>query len=120
MAEAAAAGFSPVGEMVQAPSRARYMNGSRMVQIHLTVDQPSGRLLGCQVVGEDAVDKTVDIIATALWGGLTSSDLLDLDLAYAPPFSPVFAPVQAAGEVLNKAISADRPPALYRQNWTSP
>lgn len=116
LAEASAAGFFPVCEMVQAPSRARYMSKSKTLQIHLTVDQHSGRLLGCQVVGEEAVDKTVDIIAAAIWGKLTSSDLIDLDLAYAPPFSPVLAPVQVAGEVLNKATLASRE-AVWASGW---
>lgn len=107
-ADASAAGLSPVCEMIQAPSRARYMSGSKTVQIHLTVHQLSGKLLGCQVVGADAVDKTIDTVAAAIWGKLTASDLLDLDLAYAPPFSPVFAPVQVAGEVLGKATRAMR------------
>lgn len=103
-AEASAAGFTPISEVVRAPSRARYMDRSRMLQIHLTADRHSGRLLGCEVIGEDAVDKTIDIIATAIWGKLATSDLPDLDLAYAPPFSPVFAPTQVAGEALNKLV----------------
>jgi len=107
-ADASAAGLFPVCEMIQAPSRARYMSGSRTVRIHLTVNEHSGRLLGCQVVGVDAVDKTVDTVAAAIWGKLTAGDLLDMDLAYAPPFSPVFAPVQVAGEVLGKKTRAMR------------
>lgn len=107
-ADASAAGLFPVSEMIKAPSRARYMSGSKTVHIHLTVDRLSGRLLGCQVVGADAVDKTIDTVAAAIWGKLTASDLLDLDLAYAPPFSPVFAPVQVAGEVLGKVTRTMR------------
>lgn len=103
-AEAAAAGFRPVCNTIRAPSRARYIPGSRILQLSLTVDAPSGRLLGCQMVGEDAVDKTIDILAAAIWGKLTATDLYDLDFAYAPPFSPVLAPVQAAGQVLEKTI----------------
>ena len=107
-AEAEAAGFSPISEAVQVPSRARYMSKSKMLQIHLTADRLSGRILGCQIVGEDAVDKTIDIIATAIWGKLKTSDLPDLDFAYAPPFSPVLAPVQVAGEVLNRLVEESR------------
>lgn len=103
-AEALAAGFSPVSSMVQVPSRARYMHNSKTLQVLLTADRSSGRLLGCQVVGGDGVDKTIDVIATAIWGQLKACDLIDLDLAYAPPFSPVLAPVQVAGEVLSKLI----------------
>lgn len=101
-AQALAAGLDPVTELVEAPSRARYMRGSRALKIALTVQRGSGRVLGGEVSGEDAVDKTVDILATAIWGGLRAADLVDLDLAYAPPFSPVLAPVQLAGDVLRK------------------
>jgi NADPH-dependent 2,4-dienoyl-CoA reductase/sulfur reductase-like enzyme len=106
--QALAAGFTPVSETVHAPSRARYMSQSRMLTILLTADQHSGRLLGCQVVGEDAVDKNIDIAASALWGKLTVGDLADMDLAYAPPFSPVLAPMQAAGELLSKRLGEGR------------
>lgn len=103
-AQALAAGFSPVSSQVQVPSRARYMRHSKMLQVQLTADRITGRLLGCQVVGEDGVDKTIDVMAAAIWGQLRVFDLPDLDLAYAPPFSPVLAPVQVAGEVLSKLV----------------
>ena len=60
------------------------------------------------MVGEDGVDKSIDIMSTARWGRLRAADLAELDLAYAPPFWPVLAPLQAAGEVLNKAVSEAR------------
>jgi len=100
--EAAAAGFDPVAEQVEAPSRAKYMASSRKLRIHMVADRKTGRVLGCQIAGLDAVDKIVDTVAAALLGKLTVSDLADLDLAYAPPFSPVAAPVQIAGEILRK------------------
>ncbi|MDE2253276.1 MAG: FAD-dependent oxidoreductase [Betaproteobacteria bacterium] len=101
-AQALAAGFDPVTEVLEAPSRARYMRASRTLKIVLTVQRGTGLVLGGEVSGEDAVDKTVDILATAIWGKLHANDLADLDLAYAPPFSPVLAPVQLAGDVLYK------------------
>ncbi|MDQ3892240.1 MAG: pyridine nucleotide-disulfide oxidoreductase, partial [Actinomycetota bacterium] len=45
-------------------------------------------------------DKYVDICATALWGELSYPDLVNLDLAYAPPFGPTLSPVIAAASVL--------------------
>jgi NADPH-dependent 2,4-dienoyl-CoA reductase/sulfur reductase-like enzyme len=102
--EAKLAGFDAVSAQIQAPSRARYMAGSATLMLSVTAERGTGRLLGAQVVGTDAVDKTIDTFAAALWGGLAITDLPDLDLAYAPPFSPVLAPVQVAGEVLNKLI----------------
>ena len=102
--EAKLAGFDAVSAQIQAPSRARYMSGSATLMLSVTAERGTGRLLGAQAVGTDAVDKTIDTFAAALWGGLATTDLPDLDLAYAPPFSPVLAPVQVAGEVLNKLI----------------
>jgi NADPH-dependent 2,4-dienoyl-CoA reductase/sulfur reductase-like enzyme len=102
--EAKLAGFDAVSAQIQAPSRARYMAGSATLTLSVTAERGTGRLLGAQAVGTDAVDKTIDTFAAALWGGLATTDLPDLDLAYAPPFSPVLAPVQVAGEVLNKLI----------------
>lgn len=102
--EAKLAGFDAVSAQIQAPSRARYMSGSATLMLSVTAESGTGRLLGAQAVGTDAVDKTIDTFAAALWGGLATTDLPDLDLAYAPPFSPVLSPVQVAGEVLNKLI----------------
>ena len=102
--EAKLAGFDAVSAQIQAPSRARYIAGSSTLTLSVTAERGTGRLLGAQAVGTDAVDKTIDTFAAALWGGLATTDLPDLDLAYAPPFSPVLSPVQVAGEVLNKLI----------------
>ncbi|WP_022949744.1 FAD-dependent oxidoreductase [Methylohalobius crimeensis] len=105
-AEAVTAGYRPISQVVEVPSRARYMEKSRNLLIHLTADRASGKVLGCQVTGDDAADKTIDTVAAALWGNLAVEDLADLDLAYAPPFLPVLAPVQVAGEVLKKQVGA--------------
>jgi hypothetical protein len=58
------------------------------------------------MVGEEGVAKRIDIIATALLAGFTVEELENLDLAYAPPFSPVWDPVLTAAKVLtNKLIT---------------
>ncbi len=67
--------------------------------IKLTADRATGRLIGAEVVGGSA-DKYVDICATAIWGKLSYPDLVNLDLAYAPPFGPTLSPVIAAASVL--------------------
>ncbi len=97
--QAEEAGFRPERIAVQVPSRARYMPQSRPIDLILTVDQTDGRVLGAEAVGTDAVDKCIDIIATATWAGLTVDELSDLDLAYAPPFSPVMPPVHVAAQL---------------------
>jgi NADPH-dependent 2,4-dienoyl-CoA reductase/sulfur reductase-like enzyme len=100
--QARRSGFDPVSVHAQMPSRARYMPQSRMVDSWLVVDRRDGRLLGAEAVGPDGVDKYIDIVATAIWARLTADDLAELDLAYAPPYSPVFAPVQVVGELARK------------------
>ncbi|MEG0471661.1 MAG: FAD-dependent oxidoreductase [Solibacillus sp.] len=64
--------------------------------IRMLVEQQSRQLLGMQAVGESGVDKRIDVFATALYNGMTFESLLDLDLAYAPPFNGVWDAVQQA------------------------
>lgn len=98
--EAREAGFSPVSASVEAGSTAGYYPGGREVFLKLVADADSGRLLGAETCGAQA-DKMVDICATALWGRLTVTDLVNLDLAYAPPFGPALSPVIGAATVLS-------------------
>lgn len=101
--EATGAGYDPRATAIEAPSRARYMPGSAPLSLEVLADRSSGRVLGAVAVGIDGADKAIDILATAIWGGLTVDDLADIDLAYAPPVSPVFAPIQVAAELLRGA-----------------
>jgi len=86
-----------------------YFRGGGKMTVRLTVQKPSGRLLGAQVVGDYAsgADKRLDVLATALHAGLTATDLTSLDLGYAPPFSnaldlPIVAGYLAEARVLGK------------------
>ena len=100
--QAKAAGFDAVSATIKAPTRAKYMPTSREIQLTLVADAKTARLLGAQAVGEDGVDKAIDTIAAGLWGELTAHDMAEIDLAYAPPYSPVMSPVQVVAEVLRK------------------
>jgi len=100
--QAKAAGFDAVSATINAPTRAKYMPASRKIQLTLVAERATARLLGAQAVGEDGVDKAIDTIAAGLWGNLTARDMAEIDLAYAPPYSPVISPVQVAAEVLRK------------------
>ncbi|MCL1872436.1 MAG: FAD-dependent oxidoreductase, partial [Promicromonosporaceae bacterium] len=74
-------------------------------QVHLVLHfAADGRILGAQAVGEDGVDKRLDIIATAIRGGLSVEDLIDLDLAYAPPFGAAKDPVNLAGMAASNVL----------------
>ena len=66
-------------------SHAGYYPGAEPIAMKILFAPGSGRLLGAQAVGRDGVDKRIDVLATALMGGMTVDDLFELELAYAPP-----------------------------------
>ena len=107
LTEAAAreAGLNPITTVITARDKARYYPGARELTLKLIAEAGSGRLLGAQAVGLGAVDKMIDIAATALLGGLSCRDLENADLAYAPPFSPVLSPIIVAASTLSKKLA---------------
>ena len=78
---------------------AGYFPGASQVHLVLHVRPDDGLLLGAQAVGRDGVDKRIDVLATALRAGMTVGDLVDLDLAYAPPYGQAKDAVNLAGMV---------------------
>lgn len=68
------------------PNHAGYYPGSKPLLLKLVYQPASGRLLGAQAVGQDGIDKRLDVLAVAIQGRMTVEDLEDLDLCYAPPF----------------------------------
>jgi NADPH-dependent 2,4-dienoyl-CoA reductase/sulfur reductase-like enzyme len=103
--EADAAGFDPVEQTITAGSRSGYYPGAEETTVTLVADRDSGRLIGGSIVGRDRAAVRIDTVATALEGGLTVEEVERLDLAYAPPFSPVWDPILVAAKVLNGALS---------------
>jgi NADPH-dependent 2,4-dienoyl-CoA reductase/sulfur reductase-like enzyme len=107
------AGFDPVSQEITASSRAHYYPGAEELTVRLTADRETGKLLGGSMVGREGVAKRIDTVATALTNDMTVEEVEYLDLAYAPPFSPVWDPVLTAAKVLNgklekaKAEAAD-------------
>lgn len=85
------------------PARAEYLGGKELV-IKAIADRKTGRVLGVQIVGEDGVDKRIDVFATAITFNAKAEDLFHLDLAYAPPFSTTKDPVMYTGMALENAI----------------
>jgi NADPH-dependent 2,4-dienoyl-CoA reductase/sulfur reductase-like enzyme/rhodanese-related sulfurtransferase len=78
---------------------ASYYPGASPFAFKVLFDPASGELLGAQAVGADGIDKRIDVIATAIHGGLTVDDLAELELCYAPPFGAAKDPVNMAGMV---------------------
>jgi len=98
---AADAGFDPVRETITAGSRAGYYPGGDETTVTLVADRRTGRVLGGAIAGRDRAAIRIDTLATAIEAGMTVADLERLDLAYAPPFSPVWDPVLVAAKVVN-------------------
>ena len=94
-------GFDPVQRTITAGSRSGYYPGAAETIVTLLADRDSGRLLGGTIVGTDRAAIRIDTVATAIEAGLSVAAVERLDLAYAPPFSPVWDPVLVAAKVLN-------------------
>lgn len=77
-------------------SHAAYYPGSARISMKVLFDR-EGRILGAQAVGEDGVDKRIDVIASAMQAGVSLPDLADLELCYAPPYGSARDPVNYAG-----------------------
>ncbi|MET1249021.1 FAD-dependent oxidoreductase [Sporolactobacillus sp. STCC-11] len=82
---------------ISPPDHASYYPGSSQMTLKLLFDPESGKLLGAQAVGKKGIDKTIDVLATAIHGQMTVNDLTELELAYAPPFNSAKAPVNLIG-----------------------
>ncbi len=80
-------------------SHAGYYPGAAGLHLKLLVDPETDAILGAQALGEDGADKRIDVIATAMAGGITASRLADLELAYAPAFGSAKDPVNMLGYV---------------------
>ncbi|WP_102264366.1 CoA-disulfide reductase [Mesobacillus jeotgali] len=82
---------------VHPSSHAGYYPGAFPIALKLIFDRETGRIFGAQAVSYDGADKRIDVLATAIKGGMTIFDLPDLELAYAPPYSSAKDPVNMAG-----------------------
>ncbi len=91
---------------IQANSHAGYYPGAFPVYIKLLFNS-EGDILGAQGVGLDGVEKRIDVIATAIKGGIKAYDLADLELCYAPPYSSAKDPVNMAGYVASNVLEGD-------------
>lgn len=86
-----------VGEaLITAGATPSYYPDSKSLSVNLIYHKENGRLLGAEIAGEGGVDKRIDVLATAIYSKLSLEDLGNLDLAYAPPYSPAKDPVAVA------------------------
>lgn len=90
------------------PDHADYLGGKELT-IKALADKSNGRILGAQIIGQQGVDKRIDVIATAISFGAVAEDLFHLDLAYAPPFATTKDPILYTGMALDNAVSSGTP-----------
>jgi CoA-dependent NAD(P)H sulfur oxidoreductase len=101
-AEARAAGYDVQEVKIQANDLSHYFPGSAELHVKLVADAASGQLLGGQLIGPHRAMKRLDVLATALHNRMTVPEIQELDLSYAPPYSPVWDPILVAANVAAK------------------
>jgi NADPH-dependent 2,4-dienoyl-CoA reductase/sulfur reductase-like enzyme len=106
--EAVAAGFGYVVAKIESTTRAGYFPDTGPITVKLVAERASGRVLGGQVFGHEGTAKRIDVLATAITARMSAEDVVQLDLSYAPPFSPVWDPVQVAARKAVGLLDADR------------
>lgn len=104
-AQAKAEGYDPVSVITVVDDKAHYYPDASTFIIKMIADRASLKLLGVQVLGSGAVDKVVDIAVTGIMMKATLTDLADMDLAYAPPFSTAIHPFANTLNVLMNKIN---------------
>lgn len=82
---------------IQGKSHAGYYPGAETINLKLLFHPENGKIYGAQAIGAEGVDKRIDVLATAIKGGLQVQDLMELELTYAPPFGSAKDPVNMAG-----------------------
>ena len=101
---ASSAGFDPVTETVRTKTKAGYWPVHPPVTVTMTADRKTRRLLGVQIAGGEGAALRIDTAAAALTAGITVDVVGEMDLAYAPPFSPSWDPILVAAGVIAKKM----------------
>ena len=96
-------------------SHAGYYPGAERISLKVLFDPETGKLLGGQGIGRDGVDKRIDVIATAIYAGLTVDDLMNLELAYAPAFGSAKDAINQTGYVGNNSLSGKTPSIQWHE-----
>ena len=98
--EAQTYGFQARETRIQAETKLGYFPDVSPITVKLVAEVGTGRVLGGQIVGGSGSGKRIDTIAAAVTARMTVTQVVDLDLSYAPPFSDVWDPVQIAARTL--------------------
>ena len=103
-ASARRAGIDFDAVVLTPPNHATYYPGARTMTLKVLFERATGRIIGAQAIGREGVEKRIDVLATAIRADLSASDLAELDLAYAPPFSSAKDPVNMAGFMIENIL----------------
>lgn len=95
-------GLDVVVADVDSMTQAGYMPGEHKVRVRVVAQLSTGRLLGVQMVGAAGTALRIDAAAAMIWKGATLEEVESMDLAYNPPFSPVWDPLLIAARVTEK------------------
>lgn len=101
--QAKAEGFTPVVARIEANAKPKYYGGTKTT-VELVADRTTRRLVGGSVIGEDGAAGRINVIASALQTRMRIDEFEQLDLAYSPPFSPVWDPLLIAAQQLIKQL----------------
>ncbi len=93
-------GFETTSAFIEADTKIHYYPGSRKTFLKVVADKETKKLLGAQVAGYEMVTMRINTMAAALQAEFTTRDLFFADLAYAPPFTPVWEPLVVSARVL--------------------
>ncbi len=96
-------------------NHAGYYPGATRVSMKVLFDPSNGQLLGAQAVGDDGVDKRIDVMATAIRNKMTIDELMDLELSYAPQFGSAKDAINIAGYVGNNVWSGTTPTIQWHE-----
>lgn len=96
------------GVNIESTTRAGYYPGAKPIRVKLVADTGTGRLLGAQIVGEEGAAKRIDVVAMALWQHMAVEEMINVDLSYAPPFSPLWDPILIAARKTTERLHVRR------------
>lgn len=93
-----------IADKIESSTRAGYYPETGPITVKILAEKETGKLLGGQIVGKEGAAKRIDILATALHAGMDLDEVANLDLSYAPPYSPLWDPVLIAARITAKKL----------------
>ncbi|MCD4830461.1 MAG: FAD-dependent oxidoreductase [Anaerohalosphaeraceae bacterium] len=102
--KAAQVGLDVISVLVPAPDREHFVPGAQLLMMKLVVEKASRKLVGAQAIGPGCGDKRIDVAVTAIAAGMTVEQIANLDLCYAPPYSPVIDNILIAANVARNKL----------------